>query len=110
MTNKHTATPWNIDGGTNNKGDLYIWKTGEYYGGDHGIATIHGEIQEGAKANAELIVKAVNCHDQLLEALHGLLPLGYKALNSTAHADQYETSKAALLNAEAAIKAVERTE
>ncbi len=64
---KHTKGKWKIDGGTNKKGDLFIWKTGEYYGG-HAIATIHGEIEEGAEANAEHIVRCVNSHDALLEA------------------------------------------
>lgn len=57
IVSKHTPGPWNVDGGTNNKGDLYIWQTGEYYGG-HAIATVHGEIQEGAEANARLIAAA----------------------------------------------------
>ena len=62
-----TKGEWAIDGGTNKKGDLFIWKAGEYYGG-HAIATVHGQIQEKAKANAERIVKCVNSHDELLEA------------------------------------------
>ena len=54
---KHTKGPWHTDGGTNSKGDLFIWKKGEYYGG-HAIATVHGEIQEGSQANAYLIAAA----------------------------------------------------
>jgi len=55
-----TRGKWKIDGGiknTNDKGDLFIWKDGKYYGG-HGIATVHGEIQEGAEDNARLIAAA----------------------------------------------------
>ena len=57
MTTKHTPGPWHIDGGTNSKNDLFIWKVGEYYGG-HAIATVHGEIQEDEAANARLIAAA----------------------------------------------------
>ncbi len=60
---EHTPGPWNIDGGTNKKGNLYIWKKGEYYGG-HAIATVHSDIQEGAEGNAHLIAAA----PELLEA------------------------------------------
>jgi len=65
---EHTKGPWAIDGGTNKKGDLFIWKAGEYYGG-HAIATIHGEIQEDVKANARLIAAAPD----LLAACKGIL-------------------------------------
>ena len=54
---KHTPGPWEIDGGTNPKGDKYIWKKGEYYGG-HAIATVHEDIQEGAEGNARLVAAA----------------------------------------------------
>lgn len=54
---EHTKGPWHVDGGTNKKGDLYIWKEGEYYGG-HAIATVHGEIEEGSEPNARLIAAA----------------------------------------------------
>lgn len=67
---EHTKGKWEIQGGTNGKGDLYIWKAGEYYGG-HAIATVHGEIQEGAKGNANLIAAAPD----LLEACEGMYEL-----------------------------------
>ena len=54
---KHTPGKWIIDGDTNEKGDLYIWKSGNYFGG-HAIATVHGEIEESGKANARLIAAA----------------------------------------------------
>ena len=54
---EHTKGKWAIDGGSSVKGDLFIWKAGNYYGG-HAIATVHGEIQEGAEANAHLIAAA----------------------------------------------------
>lgn len=64
----HTEGKWDIQGGTNKKGDLFIWKSGEYYGG-HAIATVHGEIEEGAEANAHRICQCVNNFDGLLDAL-----------------------------------------
>jgi len=71
MTNKLTPGPWALDGGTNKKGDLYIWKAGEEYYGGHAIATVHNEIQEGAEANAQLIAAAPQTkieRDELLAA------------------------------------------
>lgn len=64
---EHTTGKWVISGGTNKKDDLYIWMVGDYFA-DHAIATIHGEIQEGAKANADRICRCVNNFDTLLAA------------------------------------------
>ena len=64
----HTPTPWKIDGGKGRDGDLYIWMTGNHFG-DHAIATVHEEIEEGAAANAAYIVAACNAHADLLAAL-----------------------------------------
>lgn len=64
--NKHTKGEWMLDGGTNTKGDLFIWQAGTYFGG-HAIATVHGEIQEGAEANARRICQCVNNFDKLLD-------------------------------------------
>ena len=68
MTPNRTPLPWKIDGGKGKDGDLYIWPDGDYIGG-HAIATVHGEIQEGAIGNAAFIVRACNSHEQLLAAL-----------------------------------------
>ena len=54
---EHTKGKREIQGGTNAKGELFIWPAGFYYGG-HAIATIHGDIQEGAEGNARLIAAA----------------------------------------------------
>ena len=65
-----TQGKWKIDGGienTNEKGDLYIWPDDDFLGG-HGIATVHGEIQEGSIDNARLIAAA----PELLAALEQL--------------------------------------
>lgn len=67
---KCTPGLWKIDGGSNKKGDLFIWKAGEYYGG-HAIATVHGEIQEGSGANVRLIAAV----PKLLEALEELVSI-----------------------------------
>ena len=58
--NKFTPGPWKVDGGVV-KGDLFIWASGEYFGG-HGLARV---FKDGAKrhsgtveANARLIAAA----------------------------------------------------
>lgn len=68
----HTKGKWAINGGTNKKGDLFVWKAGEYYGG-HAIATVHGEIEEGAEANAKLIAAAPEMADASKDFLDGWL-------------------------------------
>ena len=68
MTSKHTPGPWEIGKNTNEKGDLYIWKAGNYFG-DHAIATVHGEIQESGKANARLIASCPELLEACKEAL-----------------------------------------
>ena len=57
MTNqpKHTATPWQIEG---------CW-----IGNGFKIAEVQRIGTEEGKANAEFIVRAVNSHDVLVEAL-----------------------------------------
>ena len=63
---EHTPTPWRT-------GDL--WNT--VFGPPNGnpcpeiVATVHGP----RKANAEFIVRACNCHEDLLEACKIALPL-----------------------------------
>jgi len=70
MNTNHTPAPWKIDGGSNKKGDLFIWRDGQYIGG-HAIATIHNEIQEGAKANARLIASSPDLLAALEEIAKG---------------------------------------
>lgn len=38
-----------------------------------GLAAVYGDTQEEAEANAEFIVKAVTCHEELLAALHAVV-------------------------------------
>jgi hypothetical protein len=62
----HTPTPWElVDAGD---GEAVYIDAPEH--GDWAIAVPQGE---NAKANAELIVRAVNSHDALVEALTELL-------------------------------------
>lgn len=59
---KHTPTPWEVNG-------LEIQATNRE---ETFIAEVFNE-NESAKANAQFIVKAVNCHDELIEALAHLI-------------------------------------
>ena len=68
---KHAPTPWRIDGGTNNRGEQFIWTNGNYFGG-HAIACVYDRMKD-AKENAEFIVRAVNSHEALLESLKDVL-------------------------------------
>lgn len=77
---KHTPTPWFLVGTQiyrRPKSDLYEF--GGPVAGDKPMASAskgwYGEDADGfpAEANAAHIVKCVNCHDDLLEALKGLM-------------------------------------
>lgn len=74
----HTPTPWETDG-------VYIMRVG-----DERMITVANCYHSPrldiptAKANAAFIVKAVNSHDALVEALHGVSILG---LQSTRYRD-----------------------
>ena len=63
-----TPRPWRIDGGTNKKGDLFVHLDDDTVAGETCVATVHNWMAEGARANAALIVRAVNSHDALVEA------------------------------------------
>ena len=73
MTIKHTPTPWNLESEVNPDGDEtivmahgYEWRICDmYYKPDDGMSC---DI-ETAQANAALIVRAVNAHEDLIEAL-----------------------------------------
>jgi hypothetical protein len=72
MTTKHTEGPWEVAGGTNKNGDLFVWpvlKPGEM--GGHGVAKVCGEYDDQVQANARLIAAA----PELLEALRATVDL-----------------------------------
>ena len=60
MTNgtKHTPGPWIVDRGTTSQGDLFIHVADESVRGWTCVASVHGEIPEGAVGNARLIAAA----------------------------------------------------
>lgn len=66
---KHTPTPWESQ---NNVifGDV---DNPEHDGDSPYIGKLEGQLEDDNKANAAHIVKCVNVHDELLEALKGLL-------------------------------------
>ena len=69
QTAKHTPTPWIA-----HKGDE--WSNIKIIAGTSQVATI-SPLNENA--NASLIIRAVNSHDELVNALRGMLEL-YSAL------------------------------
>lgn len=78
MADKHTPTPWEFDGEIrweNTPGEQEI-HTGNYDiyidGGNTIIANVNGQIPEG-KVNVALIVRAVNCHEELVAVLQEFL-------------------------------------
>ena len=68
---KTTPRPWSVWDATNShEGPLLIGRRGEQY-----VCSITGTARaiENAEANAEYIVRAVNCHEDLLDACKDLL-------------------------------------
>lgn len=61
MTNQATPRPWKS-----------IGRDIETVTGDP-VASTYGLNDSEEKANAKIIVKAVNCHDELVEALNGMI-------------------------------------
>jgi len=66
---KHTALPWRVDlvYETHNHPTRY-WEV-SIRSGEEIVAYAAGATQEEAEANAALIVRAVNCHDELVRSL-----------------------------------------
>ena len=60
---EHTATPWRSDVDNIYSGGYYIAKI------------VHGGTDKAIKVDAEFVVRACNAHDELLEALKGLIAL-----------------------------------
>lgn len=89
--NNHTPTPWNRN--INAKYPIYDDKHNKiayYLYGKHDQPTL-----EKANENLKLIVKAVNCHDELVKTLEALL-------NATMYRDhpaESELAKQALIKA-----------
>lgn len=76
--NAHTPGPWrcNLGNGSNLDNDPTIWaRDGQTVIGELRTDPAFGPVPtpEEMAANADLIVRAVNCHAELMEALDGLL-------------------------------------
>lgn len=89
MDAKHTPLPWEHSGNQIVSGAIEICEMEERY--------IIGE----RKANAQFIVKAVNCHDDLLAALKAIEAAGM--LKSDTTAEYYSKHGAIARKARAAI-------
>ncbi len=88
--NEHTPTPWEIRRGESPMGEFFVLSsTGRGPGRSRILATVDGNVATldglGAKANAEFIVRAVNCHDDLVQACRDLCSLVFEV---TAPADE----------------------
>jgi hypothetical protein len=66
-TTKHTPTPWILSG---NMGAIYSMSPEASHGG---VADRVCRCGPEGLANAAFIVRACNCHEELLEALRGCL-------------------------------------
>ena len=83
---KHTPTPW---------------KAGGKYAGEITIDLSDGTIRisgRNATTNAEFIVKAVNNHDALVEALSSLLSLGVAEYDNWEKWEEVIAARAMLAN------------
>jgi len=68
MTTKHTPLPWETTHDLNDTFNTQIWNSGtETLIADCDM--LNGQSAKTSQANAAFIVKAVNCHYELLEAL-----------------------------------------
>ena len=75
-TDNATPRPWGIGLTVNGSKRIMAehWPVAD-------IAIDRTSFQKEHEANAELIVRAVNAHDELVKACKGLLKLAYKATN-----------------------------
>lgn len=90
---KHAPLPWTFD-------ELPEW--GEIYDANGGLIATVNETAEEIKADAEFIVRAVNCHDELLEALQlflqGATRIDYDE-NSWVFVEAVDAARAAIAKA-----------
>lgn len=94
MTSKHTPTPWTDNGEVY---DDFGCQHREIVGADG--ETVCGEFGGPNDDDAAHIVRAVNCFDELVEALRGLVDkdLTYKNGFAEVHYDEVQKARAALL-------------
>ena len=64
--------PWSCEQEKNGAARYWL-RSGEQYIGSIGNGTNGEESQKRAKDNCDIIMKAVNAHDKLIEALEGLI-------------------------------------
>ncbi len=98
----HTPTPWEVSKGRDNEKDGLAEVWGSIVGGDWYVARIWADVkgsEKMAEANAGLIVRAVNSHDDLLAALKVLLASA--SYSTEAMDDAEEQARAAIAKAEA---------
>ena len=70
----HTPTPWKVTLGRGKNPRLHIQTTAGYQiASTPELDSLHKPENDGRLADAELIIKAVNSHDRLVEALGAIL-------------------------------------
>ncbi len=89
---KHTPTPWNIS-----QEHYHHFNTIKDKKGNH-IANCSGSGHslEEAQANAFFIVKAVNSHEKLVEALSSILEIGKRDMSNPKYDGYFENAKQTL--------------
>ncbi len=117
MTGKHSNTPWQIcahHGGEPHELDIELAPRGGWFlriGAGYPFNTFPdpGGVEREFLANAALIVRAVNSHEALVEALELILPLakGYAPKGQTPKARQ--TCNAWIAAADAALALARET-
>ena len=86
----HTPTPWKVEpDGFHIQGNAR-----------EGIAQIYGFDKPTREANAAYIVLAVNSHQELLEALKGILEIGKRDMSNSKYDGYFEAAKLAIAKAQ----------
>lgn len=93
---KHTSTPWHAHKPDESNGWWYV------DGEDSAIGDVCTLYHDNAESNAAFIVKAVNCHEELLEALRDTV-YHIKTPLSERNENWHKTGARILKSSEAAI-------
>jgi hypothetical protein len=100
MDSRHTPTPWSLNEQTVKSPPYEL--TVAFCGGAAGCSGTDGRIitRQEAEANAALIVRAVNAHDDLVAALRNLISMADFFMTDAPQRVAIEEAQAALAKAE----------
>ncbi len=99
MTMKHSPLPWRVRYDRNPEHLKVAYVVQEQLNYDLAICKLNSDDGQSIEANAELIVRAVNSHDALVEALTGVLLMLEMPPGPIAEAGIRREATAALLKA-----------